>query len=61
MKVKLSKFQIECVLHELANKKNMNNFKFRKIGGFIGVLNNRVSEKNTSDFKNWIFRHFLMN
>ena len=42
MKVKFSKFRIECVLLELANKKNMNHFKFRKIEGFTGVLNNRV-------------------
>ena len=36
------KFRIERVLLELANKKNMNHFKFLKIKGFTGVLNNRV-------------------
>ena len=42
MKIQFSKFQIECVFLELANKKNMKQFKFRKIEGFTGVLNNRV-------------------
>ena len=55
MTIQFSKFQIECVSLELANRKNMKHFKFRKIEGFTVVLNNRVFWKNTRDFENWLF------
>ena len=42
IKIQFSKFQIECVSLELENRKNMKHFKFHKIEGFTGVLNNRV-------------------
>ena len=42
MKIQFSKFQIECDFLELANKKNMKHFKFRKIEGLTGVLDNHV-------------------
>ena len=42
IKIYFSKFQFECVFLELANKKNSNHFKFRKIGGFTGSFYKRV-------------------
>ena len=59
MKVKFLKFQIECVLIELANKKNINHFEFRKIEGFTGVLNNRVFWKKYQRFWKLDFSPFL--
>ena len=42
IKISFLKFHFECVFLELASKKNSKDFKFRKIGGFTGILNKHV-------------------
>ena len=44
------KISICSVFLQLANKKNIKHFKFLKIGGFTGVLNNRVFSKKYQRF-----------
>ena len=59
MTIQFSKFQIEYVFLELANKKNMKHFKFRIIEGFTVVLNNRVFWKKYQRFWKLGFSPFL--
>ena len=54
-----TKFQFECVNHDLANAKSSKRFEFRKMA--CSTYINAFSEKITRNFENGSFRHFFYN